>query len=149
MLACDTRETWTQFLQFVKAKCSPATFGNWFSPIRLMESASDEIVLEVPNIFVQEYLLDNFKEVLCNFLPLKSSGEPAIRFILAAEAKCQVATPNAQPEPAEEEAVEVVAEELHLAQVFQVGVEVRFGRGLPGLVGGGGNLMLKLVHQLV
>lgn len=86
MLACDT-DVWTQFLQFVKTRCSPAAFGNWLAPIRVIESTTDEITLEIPNIFVQEYLLSNYKKDLCAFLPVNAIGEPSIRFIIAAPQK--------------------------------------------------------------
>ncbi len=84
MLALDTREAWAQFLQFVKDRCSSTAFGNWIAPIRVLESTSEEVVLEIPNIFVQEYLLSNYKKDLCAFLPVRSNGEPAIRFVVAA-----------------------------------------------------------------
>lgn len=84
MLACDTQESWTQFLQFVKTRCSLTAFGNWLAPIRVLESTNEEIVLEVPNIFVQEYLLSNYKQDLCAFLPVNASNEPAIKFVIAA-----------------------------------------------------------------
>lgn len=87
MLASDTQEAWTQFLQFVKTRCSVTAFGNWFAHIRVLESTSEGISLEVPNIFVQEYLLSNYKKDLCAFLPVDVSGEPAIRFIIAATPK--------------------------------------------------------------
>ena len=89
MLACDTRESWTQFLKFVKARCSTSAYGNWLAPIRVLEGAanSDEITLEVPNIFVQEYLLANYKKDLCAFLPVDAFGEPAIRFVIAPNLK--------------------------------------------------------------
>lgn len=83
MLACDTREAWAQFLEYIKGKCSIAAFGNWFAPIRVIEATAEEIILEVPNIFVQEYLIGNYKKELCSFLPLDVTGEPAIRFRIA------------------------------------------------------------------
>ena len=83
MLACDTREAWTQFLQFVKTRCSLTAFGNWLEPIRVLEATTEEVTLEIPNIFVQEYLLSNYKQELCSFLPVTESGEPAIIFKIA------------------------------------------------------------------
>lgn len=80
MLECDTKNCWDQFIEFVGGRCSSAEFENWLAPIQLVEARHEEVVLQVPNIFVQEYLLDNFKEILCHFLPLKGSGEPAVRF---------------------------------------------------------------------
>lgn len=83
MQNCQTKTPWGEFLEFVQERCSSAEFENWLSPICVVQSTPDETVLEVPNIFVQEYLLDNFKDVLCNFLPTRSSGEPAITFVIA------------------------------------------------------------------
>ncbi|MBI3508965.1 MAG: ATP-binding protein, partial [Chlamydiia bacterium] len=80
MLECDVKNGWEHFIEFIESRCSAAEFENWLAPIRLIEARHEEIVLEVPNIFVQEYLLDNFKEILCDFFPLRGSGEPAIRF---------------------------------------------------------------------
>lgn len=82
MLACDTCETWTQFLQFVKTRCSATAYGNWIAPIQVLESTTEEITLEIPNIFVKEYLLSNYKQDLCAFLPVTATGEPAIQFIV-------------------------------------------------------------------
>ncbi len=87
MLACDTREAWMQFLQYVKTKCSLTAFGNWLAPIRVLEATSEEITLEIPNIFVQDYLLSNYKKELCAFMPVHASGEPAIRFVIASPQK--------------------------------------------------------------
>lgn len=87
MLACDTCESWTQFLQFVKSKSSVTAFGNWFSQINVLEATTEEIILEVPNIFVQEYLIANYTKDLCAFLPVNAFGEPSVKFIIAAPAK--------------------------------------------------------------
>lgn len=98
MVICDVCEgTWTQFLQFVKARCSATAYGNWLEPIAVLESSSESITLEVPNIFVKEYLLSNYKKELCSFLPVDSQGEPAIIFVIAAPA---AKTPSAPVFPA-------------------------------------------------
>lgn len=82
MLACDTREAWTQFLAFVKSRTSTAAFGNWIEPIRAIEADDESLTLEVPNIFVQEYLLTNYKKDLTSFLPVRADGAPAIQFVI-------------------------------------------------------------------
>ena len=84
MIACDTREAWTQFLEFVKKRCSAAAYGNWLSPIEVGEADEEEITLIVPNIFVQDYLISNYKQELCSFLPVREGGEPAINFLIQA-----------------------------------------------------------------
>ncbi len=95
MLTKTSEETWAQFLEFIGERCSATEFENWFASIRVLEGTVEEICLEVPNIFVQEYLLDNYKKDLCAFFPLKASGEPAISFTIA-ETKKKIA-PSATP----------------------------------------------------
>lgn len=87
MLACDASEAWTQFIQYVKDRTSATAFGNWLAPINVIGSDSDAITLEIPNVFVREYLLSNYKKDLCAFLPVNVNGEPAINFVIAAQAK--------------------------------------------------------------
>src|SRR5437868_3556110 len=87
MLACEPCDAWIQFLNFVKSRCSVTAFGNWLLPIHVLNSSPEEIVLEIPNIFVKEYLLSNYKSELCSFLPVDPNGEPAIKFIVAAATK--------------------------------------------------------------
>lgn len=82
MLAEKIDETWSQFLDFVQSQCSQAEFQNWFAPIKVIEFTDSEITLEVPNIFVQEYLMDNYKREMALFLPNKENGEPSVRFII-------------------------------------------------------------------
>lgn len=94
MLTCEINESWTQFLQFVKDRCSSSAFGNWLAPIRVMKASADEITLEVPNIFVQEYLLSNYKKDLCSFLPVTHEGEPAIEFVIATPQKTAQKNPS-------------------------------------------------------
>lgn len=85
MLACDLSDAWIQFLEFAKKRCSPTAFGNWLAPIKVISNSNspDEIILEIPNIFVKEYLLSNYKEDLLAFLPVTAEGEPAIKFLVA------------------------------------------------------------------
>lgn len=85
MLDCEIKNGWAQFLEFIESHCSHVEFQNWIEPIRLIEATHEKVVVEVPNVYVQDYLLDNFKDILCNFLPLLRTGEPAIQFLVAAE----------------------------------------------------------------
>lgn len=90
MLDLATKNSWEQFVDFIEQRCSSVEFQNWIAPIRLIEAAIEQITVEVPNIFVKEYLLDNFKEILADFLPLTGNGEPALRFQIVTQAKSQL-----------------------------------------------------------
>mgnify|MGYP000482222657 CR=1 FL=1 len=82
-LAHDTQQGWVQFLEYVKNRCSTTAYENWITPIKIIEASSEFIKLEVPNIFVKEYLLSNYKKDLAAFLPVNKDGEPLILFVIA------------------------------------------------------------------
>ncbi|SCA64137.1 Chromosomal replication initiator protein DnaA 2 [Chlamydiales bacterium SCGC AG-110-P3] len=94
MTICEAPNVWTQFLEYVRDHVSPTAYGNWLDPIHVIESSNEEITLEVPNVFVQNYLLSNFGDDLRAFLPVNSKGEPAIKFVIA--------SPDKRPSPKKE-----------------------------------------------
>lgn len=83
----EALNVWDQFLQYAKKNCSQAAYANWLAPISLIEVRPNEVELRVPNIFVKEYLLDNFRADLCAFLPVQASGNPSIKFVIEAPIK--------------------------------------------------------------
>lgn len=94
MLLLSHQEAWSQFLSYVKSRTTPTAYGNWLEPIKVLENQGDAITLEIPNIFVREYLLSNFKQELKSFLPVGPDGEPLIIFVLAAPVKKAVIAPT-------------------------------------------------------
>jgi chromosomal replication initiator protein len=115
MLECKEKECWDQFLQFIKQRCSTAEYENWFRPIVLLSSTEELITVEVPNIFVREYLLDNYKQEFCDFLPEKFPGEPAIEFVIAK--KIDTDTVKAEPVITETDA-EQALQKLKLNKLY-------------------------------
>lgn len=83
MLTKDEPKGWLGFVDFVQDKCSQAEFQNWIAPVKVLKLTPLEVTLEVPNIFVQEYLLDNYRRELTSFVPTTEQGDPAITFVLA------------------------------------------------------------------
>ena len=75
-------EAWSQFLDFAKKHTSLSAFHNWLSPIEVESYSSEKLVLKVPNIFVKEYLLSNYKQDLVSFVPVLPSGDPSLEFII-------------------------------------------------------------------
>ncbi|MBN2479732.1 MAG: chromosomal replication initiator protein DnaA [Parachlamydiales bacterium] len=80
-------QVWSQFLEFIKTRISDTEYKNWFEHILVKEQNEKEIVLEVPNIFVREYIIDNYKKDMQIFLPLKENGELAINFVIKEQKK--------------------------------------------------------------
>lgn len=82
-LPATTCDAWDQFLLFAKKHCSATAYRNWLEPIRVLESSDERVVLEIPNIFVKEYLLSNYKKDLQAFLPIDSHNELSIEWAIA------------------------------------------------------------------
>jgi chromosomal replication initiator protein len=74
----------------MQKKCSKTEFDNWIKPIKVVSTNDELLRLELPNIFVQEYLLDNYKADLALFFPI---GEK-IEFVISEQKKI-VVTPSA------------------------------------------------------
>lgn len=107
MLTEKASNVWTQFVDYVKQNCSETAYQNWIAPIIPLDIQESEVSLQVPNIFVQDYLLSNFSKELKIFLPLNSSGEPSINFLIKSPNRptprvikqdIMVATPALAPE---------------------------------------------------
>lgn len=90
-------DNWVQFLDFAKQHCSATAYENWLAPIEVLQGNDEQITLAVPNIFVKEYLLDNYRSDLCSFLPVRGAGDPAIEFVIKPHV---IAAPSSKKENA-------------------------------------------------
>ena len=97
-MIAESLSAWDQFLAFAKKRTSAIAFENWLAPITLISETETRIELQVPNIFVQEYLLLHYKKDICAFLPVDASGEPAITFTIV-RSKAPVALLERAPTP--------------------------------------------------
>ncbi len=97
MLTQNPHDIWTKFLEQIEERCSATEYANWIAPIKLVEASDEGLVLEVPNVFVQEYLLDNYKRDLLTIVPLKPNGELALSFVIAEQKRAPIPTPSPAP----------------------------------------------------
>jgi chromosomal replication initiator protein len=98
MLTASLEELWIQFLELLQKKSSPAEYQNWLSLIRFVSSSETTLTLEVPNIFVKEYFIDNYKDELLAFLPATVDRDEALEFVIAPPKEKRVA-PSLPPLP--------------------------------------------------
>lgn len=83
------QEGWFELIEFLKVKCSPTEFQNWLSLIQLIEVRDQKLILEVPNVFVQEYFLENYKSDLMTFLPMYK-GKLPLEFVIMDRSRDQL-----------------------------------------------------------
>lgn len=103
MAVCELEDCWIQFLDFIKPRCSSAEFQNWLSPIQVIPSTKEDLVLQVPNIFVREYILDNYKKELSCFIPVKADGDLAMQFVVSEPEKKAAPAPMPMIESAQKQ----------------------------------------------
>ena len=94
MLTCKDQDVWLKFLEFIKKRISESEYKNWFSHIQVLDLNENEITLQVPSIFVQQYILDNYKKDLIIFLPTTKSGDLAINFVIKESKKKKIKSPT-------------------------------------------------------
>jgi chromosomal replication initiator protein len=87
MLTNQTQEAWDLFLSIIEERCSATEFENWISPIQYLGNEGEKIILQVPNIFVQQYLIDNYAKDLEAILPKAPDGKLAILFRIEEQKK--------------------------------------------------------------
>ncbi len=88
MLFCeDDSKIWSQFLGYVEEKCSATAFANWLAPIKVLHESEDGLTLEIPNVFVKEYLIENYYKDLAAFFPVKKGEELPIKFVISTPKK--------------------------------------------------------------
>lgn len=74
--------SWSECLLFIKENSSRVEYTNWIAPIVCLKETDKEVTLQVPNIFVKAYLLDNYKKALATFFPSDAKGNPLISFVI-------------------------------------------------------------------
>ena len=74
------QSAWSEFLLFIKKSSSRVEYANWIAPIICLKETDKGISLQVPNVFVKEYLLDNYAKTLANFIPSDAKGNLLISF---------------------------------------------------------------------
>jgi chromosomal replication initiator protein len=74
-------QSWDLFCSFAREKMSPSEYDNWIAPIKYLRTEQDHLFLEIPNIFVGEYLCQNYKKELELFFNLNTKGALPFVFV--------------------------------------------------------------------
>ncbi len=72
---------WSEFTRLVKKRCSSAEYTNWIAPIRVDTQAKCPTLL-VPNVFVREHLIDNYKMELSTYFSVEGRGGSELQFVV-------------------------------------------------------------------
>ena len=82
----DSGGVWAKALDIIRKELdNEQTFNIWFSPIRCSSCASEKLVLEVPNKFFQDWLLNRYMDVLNSGVRKACGAEIKIEFVLGSD----------------------------------------------------------------
>lgn len=101
----DSSTTWAKALDIIgKELDNEQTFNIWFSPIKCSSCTSEKMVLEVPNKFFQDWLLNRYMDVLNSGVRKACGAEVRIEFMLGSDESPAAETGTPKKEETKKEA---------------------------------------------
>ena len=74
----DTESIWTSVLSCAKEKINPQTFERWFAPCKPKALTKTSFVIEVPNIFHQNWMAEHYSLVIEDILKKNFANPPRL-----------------------------------------------------------------------
>jgi chromosomal replication initiator protein len=68
-----TDGAWSAVLQYMRKQLSPQSYETWFTPTKQAASKNESIIVEVPNTFFKDWLIEHYSEHISR--ALKQSGQ--------------------------------------------------------------------------
>lgn len=101
----DSGGVWAKALDIIRKELdNEQTLNIWFSPIKCSSCTSEKLVLEVPNKFFQDWLLNRYMDVLNSGVRKACGAEVKIEFVLAAAEPAGAEIETAKKEETKKEA---------------------------------------------
>jgi len=83
----DTTELWDKVLTEIESSVSKANFATWFKDTRISGFENGVVYLNVPNTFVQEWLLKKFHPTILKSLRSTSNSIHALEYVIKEDIK--------------------------------------------------------------
>ncbi|MCX5678916.1 MAG: chromosomal replication initiator protein DnaA [Candidatus Omnitrophica bacterium] len=100
----DSGSVWTKALDIIRKELdNEQTFNIWFSPIKCSSCTSEKMILEVPNKFFQDWLLNRYMDVLNSGARKACGAEIKIEFIFGADESANTEIEAAKKEETKKE----------------------------------------------
>lgn len=84
MTVCTQENPWDTFLELVQQEISKIEYINWIKPIGFRTFDAGKLTLSVPNVFVQNYLVENYADTLAKLLNTDEKKPLPIEFVIEA-----------------------------------------------------------------
>ncbi|MFH0840156.1 MAG: chromosomal replication initiator protein DnaA [Candidatus Omnitrophota bacterium] len=101
----DSSGVWAKALDIIRKELdNEQTLNIWFSPIKCSSCTSEKLVLEVPNKFFQDWLLNRYMDVLNSGVRKACGAEIKIEFVLGTDEPAGAEIETAKKEETKKEA---------------------------------------------
>jgi len=84
------KEIWEEVLNEIKEEITPHNYKTWIKPLKYKNKENDKIIIEVPNIFIKDWVIDNYKINLERIIERKISKKLIISLELNTEIKKEI-----------------------------------------------------------
>jgi chromosomal replication initiator protein len=81
-LSSDEKQTWTLIQEKIKEKVTPQQFTTWFAKLKLIKFDEDDIYIHVPNSFCQEWIENNYGNILLSALVEANKKVHKVKFVV-------------------------------------------------------------------
>ena len=81
-LSSDEKQTWTLIQEKIKEKVTPQQFTTWFAKLKLIKFDEDDIYIHVPNSFCQEWIENNYGNILLSALVEANKKIHKVKFVV-------------------------------------------------------------------
>jgi chromosomal replication initiator protein len=92
---------WEQTLEWIRGRLNEQVFDAWFSPVSLKKMDEDAITLIVPNKFFEEWLSNNYIELIQEAVLIETGKRVRVKFSVAENSSVDLnQVPSQPPTPA-------------------------------------------------
>jgi chromosomal replication initiator protein len=78
-------EIWQKVLESLKAKVNSQSFETWIKPIKPLSLQDNQLEIQVPNRFFQDWIQDNYLSLIKNALSEETERHFSVTFVIAAQ----------------------------------------------------------------
>lgn len=79
----DKNDVWSRCLDVIERSVGKGIFDLWFKPIKMIQLKEDAVVLDIPNRFYEEWVEENYSELLKDILRDITGSELDVRYRVA------------------------------------------------------------------
>ncbi len=98
-LSADEKQTWVLIQEKIKEKVTPQQFTTWFAKLKLIKFDEDNVYIYVPNSFCQEWIENNYGNILLSALEEADKKVHKVKFVVDSRESFESKPPDSNYSP--------------------------------------------------